>query len=271
MIPILRLVHPAPAVAVILLSAALGTILLAQAGSSPLAPRLLLVIVAVGGSQVFTGALNDWADRARDAVAQPNKPIPSGQVSPGTALGVAMAGLFVQVAGSAPLGAMPLVLGVVASGSAAAYDLWLSRTPASVVPYLVSFGVLPLWIASGVGVPLERVALAPLLVGPFAAAAHLANTLRDYEGDAALGSRSLAQWLGRRRAFVIAWLLAMGTGVSAGVVAATNGVLEPLVALLGMIGLGAVVAPGLRGPERLWPGMLVAAVAWTAAWAFATG
>jgi 4-hydroxybenzoate polyprenyltransferase len=267
---LVRLVHPAPAAAVVLLSAALGTILLGQAGQSLVGAPLLLTVLAVAGSQVFTGALNDWADRARDAVAQPGKPIPSGQVSPSAALALAGAGLVVQVAASAPLGPLPLLLGLAASGSAAAYDLWLSRTPASVLPYLVSFGILPLWIASGVGVSLERVALAPLLVGPFAAAAHLANTLRDFDGDAALGSRSLAQTLGRRRAFVTAWLLAMGVGVTAGVVALTGGVLGPIVTLLGAAGLVAVVQ-GYPGPGRLWPGMLVAAVTWTAAWAIATG
>ncbi|MET8997353.1 SCO3242 family prenyltransferase [Amycolatopsis sp. NPDC004169] len=34
-------------------------------------------------------ALNDYADRALDAVERPERPIPSGRVSPGTALGVA--------------------------------------------------------------------------------------------------------------------------------------------------------------------------------------
>ncbi|MCV6986970.1 UbiA family prenyltransferase [Mycobacterium shinjukuense] len=35
--------------------------------------------------------LNDWADRERDAVERPERPIPSGQVSPGSALSVAAA------------------------------------------------------------------------------------------------------------------------------------------------------------------------------------
>jgi hypothetical protein len=36
-------------------------------------------------------AANDWADRHVDAVERPERPIPSGRVSPGTALGVAVA------------------------------------------------------------------------------------------------------------------------------------------------------------------------------------
>ena len=264
-----RLIHPAPAIAVIVLSAALGAILAAQAGLDP-AGRLALTTLSVAGSQILTGALNDWADRDRDRVAQPTKPIPSGAVTPGVALAIAAGGALLQLVTSLPLGPVPLLLGSVAALSAVAYNLWLSRTPLSVVPYLVSFGLLPLWVASGVGVELARVAVAPLLVGPLAAAAHLANTLRDFDGDARLGSRNLAQVLGRDRAFLVAWALAMGVGLGVGVAfVVAGGPIPPATAILGAIGLAAV-AQGLAGPRRLWGGMLVAAVCWTGAWALAT-
>ena len=266
----IRLVHPAPATTVVALTAALGGILLAQAGQ-PVGVRLLLTTLSVAGSQILTGALNDWADRWRDRIAQPTKPLPSGAVGPGTALAVAGFGAFVQVAASAPLGPLPFALGTVASLSGVAYNLWLSRRPLSVLPYLVSFGLLPLWVASGVGVDLARVAVAPLIVGPFAAAAHLANTVRDYEADAALGSRNLAQTLGRPLAFNLAWALAMAVGTGAGVALAIGGAtLEPLPLGLGLVGLAAG-AQGIAGPQRLWAGIMVAAVCWTAAWALATG
>jgi 4-hydroxybenzoate polyprenyltransferase len=267
---VLRLVHPAPALAVIALSAALGAILAAEGGGPPLGVRVLLTVVAVAGSQILTGALNDWADRERDAIAQPHKPIPSGAVSPRVALLVAAFGALIQVAASAPLGPVPLLLGLVASGSAAAYNLALSRTPLSVLPYLVSFGILPLWVAAGVGVGLERVAAAPLVVGPFAAAAHLANTVRDFEGDARIGSRNLAQVIGRRIAFGLACGLAIGVGLGVGAALLLGGRGGLAAFLLGVGGLVAV-AQGVAGPRRLWNGMLVGAVCWTAAWALATG
>ena len=266
---IARLVHPAPTLAVVALSAALGAILLAQAARPLTDPRLLLLVITVFGSQILTGALNDWADRDRDRVAQPTKPIPAGELSPRAALAVASIGGAVQAGASLPLGPTPLVLGAVASASAVAYNLWLSRTPLSVAPYLVSFGLLPLWIAAGVGVPLDRVSAAPLLVGPFAAAAHLANTARDFEGDAALGSRSLVQVLGRRTALRLAWALAMSVGLGVGLAFAVTGRLDAPAAVVGAIGLGAV-AHGLRGADELWTGMLVAAVCWTSSWALAT-
>jgi 4-hydroxybenzoate polyprenyltransferase len=266
---LLRLIHPAPAVAVVTLSAVLGAILSQQAGLPPLGIRVVLTALSVLGSQVVTGAMNDWADRDRDAVTQPTKPIPAGDVTPSAALGLAAAGIALQVGASLPLGLPALLLGLAAVGSAIAYDLWLSRTAASFVPYLVSFGVLPLWIASGVGVPFERVVLASLLVGPFAVAAHLANTLKDFEGDAAMRSGNLAQLLGRTRAGLLAWSLAVGVGVGSGIALGFAGRLNLPSVLLGLVGLLAV-GQGVRRADRLWAGILVAAVCWTAAWALAT-
>lgn len=270
MAALLRLVHPAPAAAVVSLSAALAAILSQQAAASPFTGRVVLVTLSVLGSQIVTGAMNDWADRGLDAVTQPSKPIPAGKASPSTALGLAGVGLVLQVAASVPLGAAALTLGLLAVGSAIAYNLWLSRTAGSFVPYLASFGILPLWIAAGVGVPLERVAVASVLVGPFAVAAHLANTLKDFDGDAAMGSGNLAQRLGRRRASVLAGALALGVGMGAGLGLWVSGRLGLPSLILGLVGLLAI-GLGVRAAVRLWPGMLVAAVSWTAAWALATG
>jgi 4-hydroxybenzoate polyprenyltransferase len=270
MFGLVRLIHPAPAATVVTLSAVLGAILSSQAGLPPFGIPVALTVLSVLGSQVVTGAMNDWADRERDAIIQPAKPIPAGAVTPSSALWLAAAGLAIQVAASLPLGGPALVLGLVAVASAVAYDLWLSRTAASFVPYLVSFGVLPLWIAAGTGVPLERVAIASLLVGPFAVAAHLANMLKDFEGDAVIGSRNLVQLLGKRRASVLAWVLALGVGMGAGIGLGTSGRLGVPSLLLGLVGLLAVVQ-GISAAHRLWAGMLVAAVSWTAAWALATG
>ncbi len=266
---IVRVIHPAPTAAVVTLSAALGAILSTQAGVG-VGWRLLLTTLAVLGSQILTGALNDWADRESDRLAQPSKPIPTGAVTPGAALALACFGLVLQVAASIPLGWQALLLGLAAAASAAAYNLWLSRTPLSVVPYLVSFGLLPLWVAAGVGVPLERVAAAPLLVGPFAAAAHLANTLRDFDSDVGVGSRNLAQTMGRRTAFALAWSMAMAIGIGVGVSFVLGGRAGAPSTALGIAGLVAV-GQGIAGPYRLWIGLLVAAVCWTAAWALGTG
>jgi len=264
----IRLIHPAPASAVVLLSAALGAILATQAGLA-LGDRWLLMILSVAGSQVFTGATNDIADRERDATARPEKPLPAGQLSLNTALWIASASLALQLVTSWRLGALPLALGAAATGSALGYNLALSRTPLSPLPYLVSFGLLPAWIAAGIGVPLERVLPAIPLVAPFAVAAHLANTLRDFEADAAGGSRSLAQVLGRdaSRRLAVGLALAVGLGVGAALVVGGRG--SPASIGLGVVGLLAI-GQGLTGARRLWYGLLIAAVAWTASWALST-
>ncbi|HTE65874.1 MAG TPA: UbiA family prenyltransferase [Candidatus Binatia bacterium] len=264
----LRVIHPAPALAVIVLTAALGAILLIQAGL-PLDERWLLTIASVAGSQVFTGPTNDLVDRTRDAAAaRHEKPIVSGRLSPSAALWIASGGLALQLAASLQLGTLPLLLGVAATASAAAYNLFLSRTPLSPLPYLVSFGLLPLWVAAGVGQPLERVLPAVPLAAIFATAAHLANTLRDWEGDAATGSRSLAQVLGRRRARLAAVALATLGGAGGGVALLTGEAGVPSL-LLGAGGFVALAA-GSTDERRLWYAMLLAAVAWTAAWALST-
>ncbi|HEX5395831.1 MAG TPA: UbiA family prenyltransferase [Candidatus Limnocylindria bacterium] len=265
----LRLIHPAPASAVVLLSAALGAILLDEAGRSP-DGRLLLVVLSIAGSQVATGAFNDWADRRRDATGQASKPIPAGELRPRTAVAIGVGGVILQLASSAPLGCTALLLGAAPTASALAYDFLLSRTPASVLPYLVSFGLLPLWIAAGLGLPLERVVGASLLVAPFAAAAHLANTLRDFDADAASGSRSLAQVIGRRRSRVLALGLAGAVGAIVAIGLGLLGQLRPVSLGLGVIGLVAV-AQGAGSARRLWYGLLLAAVCWTVAWGLATG
>lgn len=265
-----RVIHPAPALAVTVLSAALGAILLAQAGAV-LDVRWAATVGAVAGSQIFTGAINDLVDRARDqAAGRTSKPLAGGDLSPEGALWVASGGLALQLAASLRLGPLPLALGAAATLSALAYNLWLSRTPASVLPYLVSFGILPLWVASGVGVELGRVLPAVPLVAPFAAAAHMANLARDFEIDRGTGSRNLVQVIGGPTATWLAWAIALAVGVGVGLALTLGGRTSAQTLAIGLLGVAAI-AQGAGRPARLWYGMLLAAVAWTAAWALSTG
>jgi 4-hydroxybenzoate polyprenyltransferase len=264
-----ELIHPAPTLAVVALSFALGAIISVQAGEVTLW-RLALATAAVLGSQVATGALNDWADHRRDREARPEKPIPAGRIRRDTALAIAAGGSVLQLAASLPLGTTATLLGLAALASAVTYDLGLSRTVLSPLPYLVSFGLLPLWIAAGVGVDAIRVLPAVPLVAPFAVTAHLANTLRDFDADAAGGSRSLAQLLGRGRSRALALGLGLGVGAAVAVILVGSGRLTAWAAVPGAIGLGAL-GLGVRDDAALWRGVLVAAVCWTAAWALATG
>jgi 4-hydroxybenzoate polyprenyltransferase len=266
----LRVVHPGPAVAVVTLSAVLGAVMLSQA-DMPLGERWLLTVASVAGSQAFTGALNDLVDRERDiAGGRSDKPLVSGRATVEGAAWVLSIGLAVELAALLKLGPLPLVLGLAATASAALYDLALSRTPLSPLPYVVSFGLLPAWIATGVAVPVERIAAGVPLAAAFAASAHLANALRDYDADAAVGSRTMAQLLGRRNTRRLAAGLSLAVGLGVGAALLLGGTPSPAAIALGAAGLIAI-GLGAGGERRLWAGMLFAAVAWTAAWALSTG
>ena len=76
-------------------------------------------------------AANDWADRERDATERPERPIPSGRVSPGAAVGVAvgLTAAGVALAGRAA-GRRGLAVAVPLVGAIWAYDLWAKNTAA---------------------------------------------------------------------------------------------------------------------------------------------
>ncbi|MFI6504771.1 SCO3242 family prenyltransferase [Nonomuraea typhae] len=77
-------------------------------------------------------ALNDYADRELDAKERPNRPIPSGEISPGEALGVAVglttAGVALALAADGKRG-LATVLPL--AGAVWAYDLTLKSSPIS--------------------------------------------------------------------------------------------------------------------------------------------
>ncbi|MGN9911075.1 SCO3242 family prenyltransferase [Phytohabitans sp. LJ34] len=76
-------------------------------------------------------AANDWADRELDAVERPERPIPSGRVTPPQALGVA-AGLTAAGVALAALagGRRALSVALPLAGAVWAYDLRAKNTPA---------------------------------------------------------------------------------------------------------------------------------------------
>ncbi|MFF0328964.1 SCO3242 family prenyltransferase [Nonomuraea angiospora] len=76
-------------------------------------------------------ALNDWADREADAVERPERPIPSGRVRPGAALGVAAVLTGAGLAAAALAGGRRgLTVAGLLAGAVWAYDLGLKRTAA---------------------------------------------------------------------------------------------------------------------------------------------
>ncbi|MGW3512538.1 SCO3242 family prenyltransferase, partial [Streptomyces sp. NPDC000994] len=98
----------------------------AVAGRAPGARTLL----AIGSSLCLYQAgmaLNDWADRAEDAVERPHRPLPSGRIAPGAALAAAGALTALGLALAARAGRPALTVAVPLAASVWAYDLGLKR------------------------------------------------------------------------------------------------------------------------------------------------
>ncbi|QFY10124.1 4-hydroxybenzoate polyprenyltransferase [Nonomuraea phyllanthi] len=87
-------------------------------------------------------AANDWADRHLDAVERPERPIPSGRVPAGAALGtaVALTAAGLAVAGSAG-GRRALAVGVPLAAAVWAYDMAAKGTPAGPVTMALCRGL----------------------------------------------------------------------------------------------------------------------------------
>jgi len=194
--------HPLPCVAVTAFATAYAAAIEAGPG------RLIGIALAIGTGQLVVGWSNDAIDAPRDLAAQrTDKPVSTGLVS-GRVLAVA-AFLSAVACGvlSFRLGAAFGWLHLVAVVSAVSYNAGLKATWVSPVPYLISFGLLPVMLTYAVtglsGPPLSHVVAAALL----GSAGHAGNTVGDTEADAATGVRGLPQRLGPQRSLTAMALL----------------------------------------------------------------
>ncbi|WP_083933228.1 SCO3242 family prenyltransferase [Kribbella catacumbae] len=105
-------------------------------------------------------ALNDWADREVDATERPERPIPSGRVTPRTAFALASSLTATGLALAALAGGRPaLRTSAALAATAWTYDLGGKNTPAG--PFLMA-AARSLDVLVGAG-PTRRAALAPAL------------------------------------------------------------------------------------------------------------
>jgi 4-hydroxybenzoate polyprenyltransferase len=101
-----------------------GDVIAGAAAARVLSPRTPALAAASVGLYWAGMAANDWADRDVDAVERPERPIPSGRVSPPVALGLA-AGLTAAGVAAAGLvgGRRALAVAAPLAGAIWAYDL----------------------------------------------------------------------------------------------------------------------------------------------------
>ncbi|WP_343958986.1 UbiA family prenyltransferase, partial [Pseudonocardia alaniniphila] len=143
-VALLRSSHPEPTVAVTVMVTALAV----TTGRD--LPGVLLVVAAVLTGQLSIGWLNDLLDAERDvAVGRQDKPVAAGAVTTRT---VAVATVLAAVA-CVPLslasGIAAGLVHIVAVAAGWAYDLGMKSTALSVLPYLVCFGLLPVFVVLG--------------------------------------------------------------------------------------------------------------------------
>ncbi|MFL6128184.1 MAG: UbiA family prenyltransferase [Mycobacteriales bacterium] len=229
---LVRACHPEPTAAVTAVSAALA----AAVGRG--VAGTLAVTLAVLAGQLSIGWMNDYLDRDRDVLsARTDKPVAVGTLDPAvvrTAMATAAVAVLPLSLLSGPLAGS---LHLVAVASAWAYNLRLKATPLSVLPYAVSFGLLPAFVSAGLrGRPVVGwLVAAGALLG---AGAHFANVLPDIDDDLRTGVRGLPQLLGPAGSRVAAAVLLL----AASVVLAAGPAGPP-----GVLGAGAVVVAAFCG------------------------
>ena len=206
---LVRASHPEPAVAVTAVTALLAWGVGHDAGG------IVRVTLAVFFSQLAIGWVNDWLDADRDrAVGRADKPVAAGDVDRRTVGWLGLAASVACVLAALFLGRPAALLMIAALASALLYDWPLKLTAFSVVPYAVSFGLLPAIVVTslpGSPTPPAWLVAAGALLG---AGAHFANALPDLGDDEQTGVRGLPQRLGATgsRAAAAVLLLA-ATGV----------------------------------------------------------
>ncbi|MGH3715700.1 MAG: UbiA family prenyltransferase [Micromonosporaceae bacterium] len=197
--------HPGPCAVI-----ALGAGLLGVAAGLP-PSRVALVAAAVLAGQLSIGWSNDWFDAPRDTAAgRTDKPVASGAVPVRAVAVSALVAAGLTVGLSLWLGLLPGLLHLVAVAAGWLYNWPLKATMASVLAYLVGFGLLPGFVVTaGGGTPPWWLLTGGALLG---AGAHFANVLSDLAEDLSTGVRGLPHLVGAAASRVIAVALLLATG-----------------------------------------------------------
>ena len=254
-VALLRSTHPGPAAAVTLIAIVLAV------GIGLDGWRLALLGLAFAANQASVGLSNDWIDAERDiAVGRTDKPVALGWVSAGTVRTAAIATAVLAVAATVPLGWQATLAQTVFIASAWSYNAWLKRTPLSVLPYIVSFGVLPAVVTLSLPEPSWAAPWAMGIGALLGVAAHFANVLPDLDDDRATGVHGLPHRLGPRRTGIATFGALLGASVLALVGAGEVGVIQWIgFAATVLIATAGIVLVLTRKPSRLLFQLIIAA------------
>ncbi|MEO8528761.1 MAG: UbiA family prenyltransferase [Pseudolysinimonas sp.] len=246
--------HPGPVLVVTLIEVLLGV----AVGLEPW--RVLVLGLTLGFNQLSIGLSNDWIDARRDiAAGRTDKPIARGDVTAQLVriVSLVFGGLAIGV--SLALGIPFALAHLIAIAGGWAYNLWLKGTVLSFVPYLVSFGLLPVLATLARPVPAWAAWWAIAAAALLGLAAHIANVLPDLSADAATGVRGMPHRVGLRVASVIAGFALAGAAVALVVGIGISPISIAGLALT-LAASTASVALGLRRSRAAFPLVLLAAV-----------
>lgn len=252
--------HPGPTLAV----TALATVLSIALGFD--LARCALVAVTIFVGQLSIGWSNDWIDAERDrSVGRRDKPVAQGLIGVGAVRTAAIVSAVVTIPLSFALGALAGIAHLLLVASGWAYNLGLKRTALSVLPFIVSFGILPAVVTLASPVPVFAAPWAVAVGAVFGVAIHFTNVLPDLADDATTGVRGLPHRLGLVPSGITAFLaLALGavvvlvgpwiaTGRAPGVFSWASCV---VVLAIAVVGVRLVI---IRPPSRLLFQLIIAA------------
>jgi protoheme IX farnesyltransferase len=245
-VALLRSCHPEPSVAVTAIAVALSI----SGGRSAVGD--VAVGTAVLAGQLSVGWHNDWLDADRDRTAgRSDKPLAAGLLARSTVGRAAGVALAASVPLSLLSGGRAALAHLLAIGLAWSYNGRLKSTVASVLPYVLAFPLLVVFVSLGRhGAPWPpwwSLVTAALLGG----GAHLVNVAPDIDDDVAAGVRGLPHRLGYRRSIDAAAVLLLGATVVAvfGPGRPPVGAVVGLAAAVGVIAVA--IAAGRRPGSRL--------------------
>jgi 4-hydroxybenzoate polyprenyltransferase len=202
-----RACHPVPTIAVTVVMTALGWRLGWQG------PELFFLFLAIISGQLSVGWSNDAHDADLDRHSRrSDKPVASGGLDETRLWWFAGVALLISVVLSwwvaGFVGGSFHVLGL---AMAWWYNLRLSRTAWSWLPYVIAFAAVPPFLTYGLtgSAPPIWLVLVFAIVG---VSAHLAQAYADVEADREAGVGGVVVWLGARRSLMVTWsLLAVGS------------------------------------------------------------
>jgi 4-hydroxybenzoate polyprenyltransferase len=228
-----RCSHPEPVVAVTSVCGVLA--LLAGRG----AWGVVWVMLAVAAGQLFVGWTNDYLDRRRDSQAQrPDKPLARGEISARpVAIAAAIAGLAL-VPLSLASGVPATIVHVIGVVSATAYNLGLKATWLSVLPYAVSFAMVPAFITLGLAHPHWPPVWVTAATSLTGVGGHFAQARPDVARDRRQHVLGLPQLVGDRGSAIAAALFLV-----AGAAAIAYGARNPLPLVVVLPAIGVAVLP----------------------------